>query len=95
MPLAADPRGEAETWPRAPSPYKIAVPIKEIPMTALRTTEATQLSPEQLVAYADGALGAAGHEVTDPVVRDLMDQVARGEITGDEAVARARAYFDA
>lgn len=36
--------------------------------------------------FADGAHGAAGHEVTDSDVRELMRQVAAGVLTGDEAI---------
>ena len=41
------------------------------------------------IAFADAALGAAGHEVTDPQTRELARQVAAGKLTGDEAVAHA------
>lgn len=64
-------------------------------MTATSTNNRTQLTPEQLMDYADGALGAAGHEVTDPTVRELNAKVARGELTADEAVAKIRAHFGA
>lgn len=37
--------------------------------------------------FAEGAMGAEGHQVVDPVVREVLLKVARGEVTGDEAVA--------
>lgn len=37
------------------------------------------------LALADGALGAAGHEMSDPVIREIGFRVAAGQITGDEA----------
>ncbi len=37
---------------------------------------------EHRMAEADGALGAAGHQVTNPVTRELLRQKIRGEITG-------------
>ena len=40
------------------------------------------------IAFADAALGAAGHTVTDPQTRELARQVAAGKLTGDEAVAQ-------
>lgn len=40
--------------------------------------------------FAAGALGAAGHEVTDPFVLELCERVARQQITGDQAVAEIR-----
>lgn len=52
-------------------------------------------TPEELMDFADGALGAAGHEVTDPATRELLMQVARGEITGDQAVAKILEHYDA
>ncbi len=41
------------------------------------------------IAFADAALGAAGHAVTGPETRELALQVAAGKLTGDEAIARA------
>lgn len=41
------------------------------------------------MAVVDGVMGAAGHRLdatTDPYGRALLEQVARGEITADEAV---------
>lgn len=40
--------------------------------------------------FAEGALGAEGHQVVDPVVRELLWKVAREELTADEAVVLMR-----
>jgi hypothetical protein len=50
---------------------------------------------ERRLAFADGALGAAGHEVTDPTLRELSRQVAAGTLTADEAIARGMEHIDA
>jgi hypothetical protein len=42
-------------------------------------------------ARVDGAMGAAGHVITDPVVRELLRKQAAGEISGDEARAHMAA----
>lgn len=48
---------------------------------------------DERIAFADAALALAGHEVTDPAVRTLMDRVARDEITAGEAVAALRRHI--
>lgn len=40
------------------------------------------------MAEADGVIGAAGHQVTDPIIRDLLSQKIRGEITSTEYTHR-------
>ncbi|MGV8883574.1 MAG: hypothetical protein ACOH19_15620 [Rhodoglobus sp.] len=47
------------------------------------------------LSFADGALGAAGHEVTDPTLLELGRLVADGTLTAEEANARGLAYLDA
>lgn len=47
------------------------------------------------MSFADGALGAAGHEVTDPELRELLRQVAAGTLTAEEAIARGVENIDA
>lgn len=37
--------------------------------------------------FMHGALGAAGHSITDPVSLELLERYARGEISGDECRA--------
>lgn len=44
--------------------------------------------------FADGALGAEGHQVVDPVARELLWKVARDELTADEAVALMGERFE-
>ena len=50
---------------------------------------------ERRMSFADGALGAAGHEVTDPELRELRRRAIRGEMTTDEAIAAGVALIDA
>ena len=45
----------------------------------------TEEEVEARLAAADGVLGAAGHRVTDPVVRDIVRRNIRGEISDEEA----------
>mgnify|MGYP000053024816 CR=1 FL=1 len=49
-------------------------------------------TPADRVAFADAALAVAGHEVADPVLRAIVEQAARDELTGDEAVAAIRRH---
>jgi hypothetical protein len=48
---------------------------------------------ERRIAFADAALALAGHQVSDPAVRSLMERVARHEVTGDQAVAALRRHI--
>lgn len=43
---------------------------------------------QQRLDLAKGALGVAGHEISDAETTALMARVARGELTADEAVAQ-------
>lgn len=52
--------------------------------TAARYSEA---QAADRLAFADAALGAAGHEVTDPYLNEVAARFARGEITIEEAGA--------
>jgi len=45
---------------------------------------------KETLDYVDGALGAAGHSVTDPDTREILRAQAADEITGDEARAQFR-----
>lgn len=58
-------------------------------------TAITTIEVAERIAFADAALGAAGHEVTDPSLRELSRQVAAGALTADEAIARGVAHIDA
>lgn len=62
---------------------------------ATTRTAADEADVERAMSFADAALGVAGHEVTDPTLRELSRNVARGELGGDEAVKRAVAHIDA
>lgn len=63
-------------------------------MSAAAVTPRSTLVDEEVVAermaFVDGAMGAAGHQVTDPAVRSLVERVARNEMTGDQAVEALR-----
>lgn len=58
-------------------------------MSTLRAPAATV---DERLTFADAALALAGHEVTDPQLRDILEQAARHELTGDEAVAAIRRH---
>lgn len=60
-------------------------------MTALPIP--TPVETEPAAVFAAAALGVAGHEVTDPVLRDILNRQARGEITGDQARAQGQAHL--
>ncbi len=47
---------------------------------------------EDRLAFADAALAVAGHEVTDPVLRAILERAARGDLTGDEARDEIRSH---
>lgn len=52
-----------------------------------------EVAVERRMSFADAALGAAGHEVTDPAVRAISRRLAAGEVTGDEAAALVKAHL--
>ncbi len=52
-----------------------------------------QVDVERRMGFADAALGAAGHEVTDPVLRAISRRLAAGEVTGNEAAALVKAQL--
>jgi hypothetical protein len=54
---------------------------------ALKVEQASEADVARHLSFADGALGAAGHEVTDPYLRELAERQVRGELTGEEARA--------
>jgi len=49
--------------------------------------EATSPDVQRTLDFVHGALGASGHAVTDPVALELLERLARGEISGDECRA--------
>ncbi|NQX37079.1 hypothetical protein [Herbiconiux sp. VKM Ac-2851] len=54
---------------------------------------ADEADVERRMSFADAALGAAGHEVTDPTVRAISRRLAAGEVTGDEAAALVKSQL--
>jgi hypothetical protein len=60
---------------------------------ALSAARSADADVTEAIAFADAALAVAGHEVTDAWSRELMERVARREVTGDEAVAEMRQHF--
>jgi len=54
---------------------------------ALKAEQVSEADVARHLSFADGALGAAGHEVTDPYLRELVERQVRGELTGEEARA--------
>ena len=45
----------------------------------------TEAEAADRLKFANAALGAAGHQVTDPYLNEIAAQFARGEITFEEA----------
>ena len=63
-------------------------------ITHARTAPAVdEAEVERRLSFADAALGAAGHEVTDPALRAISRRLAAGEVTGDEAAALVKAQL--
>lgn len=58
--------------------------------TDTKTTRCTEAEAAERLAFAEAAQGAAGHEVTDTYLKELLAQQSRGEISGDEARERSR-----
>ena len=52
---------------------------------AVKTKRVLTPKQQEIIDYADAALALAGHEITDPFSRELLERQATGEITGDEA----------
>lgn len=50
---------------------------------------------ERRMSFADAALGAAGHQITDPTLRELRCRAIRGDMTTDEAISAGIAHIDA
>lgn len=65
------------------------LPVEKIPGPLVSDVEVRRM------AFADGALGAAGHEVTDPELRKLLHQAASGTMTVEETIARGVEHIDA
>lgn len=65
------------------------------------TTAATRFAPavhtgltdaDERAAFADAALALAGHRVSDPELRTILDRAARHELTADEAIVAIRTH---
>ena len=59
-------------------------------------TRGARITDEQAaarVAFADAALGAAGHEITDPHLDAIRLAHARGELSGDDARELSRKHI--
>lgn len=59
----------------------------------VHTFHGEPVNPDEAVAFADAALGAAGHEV-DEATREIGRRVSSGELTADEVVAAFAAESD-
>ncbi|WP_454931960.1 hypothetical protein [Actinomyces oricola] len=53
--------------------------------TITREERFTEAQAADRLAFTEAALGAAGHQVTDPCLIDVLAGHARGEITGGMA----------
>lgn len=61
-------------------------------MAATLTLDATHADAAERLALSRAALGAAGHEVTDTFLLDLLAQKASGEISMEELVSATRRH---
>lgn len=61
--------------------------------TSTKAARFTEAEAADRLAFADAALGAAGHQVTDPYLNELAQQQARGEISGDQARELGRKHL--
>lgn len=57
-----------------------------------QTIASKRRTAEARAQFARAANGLAGHEVTDPVLKDLVDSVHRDELTAEQAIAKARRH---
>ncbi|EYT63970.1 hypothetical protein H489_0109885 [Curtobacterium flaccumfaciens UCD-AKU] len=64
-------------------------------MTTPRTGQVSPAEADRRVDFADAALGAAGHQVTDPILREYSRRVAEGTMTAEDAIAAGMAHLDA
>jgi len=58
------------------------------PTRTHRSGPRTPAEVKERLDFADGALGAAGHEVTDPQLNELARRVAAGTLSADAAVSQ-------
>lgn len=65
---------------------------------SIAAPHATPVTPDEVarrIEFADAALAVAGHQVTDPTLRELTRRVAAGEITSEDAIREGNARIDA
>ena len=55
-------------------------------------TQPQNRTPEEKLAFAKAALALAGHEVTDLALRNILEQQACGNLTGEPARAAIRKH---
>ena len=49
-------------------------------------------TPAEKLAFAKAALALAGHEVTHPTLRNILEQQAHGSLTGEQARVAIRKH---
>lgn len=62
-----------------------------------RTTAQDRPTPAQVderIALADAALGAAGHSVEDPVLRQILTRVVAGDLSRADGAEQARRHIE-
>lgn len=55
-------------------------------------TQPRNRTPAEKLAFARAALALAGHEVTDLALRNILEQQACGNLTGEQARAAIRKH---
>lgn len=63
--------------------YEPITPL-QIPQRDPDAPRPTEAEIDRAMAYIDGVHGAAGHHISDPVLRDLLRQFETGDITAEE-----------
>lgn len=58
------------------------------------TTARSSQAQAGALAFADAALGAAGHSVSDPVLRGILRRIADREITSEQGAEEARRHIE-
>lgn len=62
-------------------------------MTVSRGSAFSAEESADRLAFAEAALGAAGHQVTDPYLVEVLASHAAGEIDGDQARELSRRHI--
>lgn len=55
-------------------------------------TQPQNRTPAEKLVFAKAALALAGHEVTDLTLRNILEQQAHGNLTGEQARAAIRKH---